>query len=284
MRFVSLAALFGGSFLFMRLAAPHFGAVVTAELRVLIAGLVLGAFVIVTGRPNPLRTHWRNFLVVGTFNGGIPYVLFSYAAIHIPAGYSAILNSLMPIWAAFFSASLLGERLGWRVFAGVLVGVAGVMLLVQLGPVVPSRELVIAALACIVATASYGFAGTYTKKHLAGLPAYGAAANTMLAAAAVLAPAALVTLPAATPPAIAWVGIGGLAFLCSALAFFIYYQLIARIGATQISAVAFLLPAFGIFWGWLFLDEPVTLAMLAGFLLVAVAAGLVLGIGPFRPR
>jgi drug/metabolite transporter (DMT)-like permease len=282
LRFISLAALFGASFLFMRLAAPHFGAILTAELRVLIAGVVLAAYVIATRRPLLTREHWRGFLVVGAFNTGIPFVLFAWAAIHIPAGYSAILNSLMPIWAACFASLMLGERLGWRVIAGVAVGVTGVSMLVQLGPVALEREVVLAALACVAATACYGFAGTFTKKHLAGLPAHGAAANTMLFAAAVLAPAALGALPDGAPPALAWFAVVSLALFCSALAFFLYYQLIARIGATQISAVTFLLPAFGIFWGWLFLDEPVTLAMLGGFVLVAIAAGLVLELGPFR--
>ncbi len=209
-------------------------------------------------------------------------MLFAYAAIHIPAGYSAILNALMPVWAAFFSAFMLGERLTWRVFAGVATGMAGVAMLVQLGPVVINSELVLSAAACILATVCYGFAGTFTKKYLAGLPAHGAAANTMLFAAALLAPFALFSLPSAAPPPVAWLAVGALGVFCSALAFFIYYQLIARIGATQISAVTFLLPAFGIFWGWLFLDEPVTPAMLGGFALVGIAAALVLGIGRLR--
>ncbi|MCL4720559.1 MAG: DMT family transporter [Gammaproteobacteria bacterium] len=282
LRFLSLAALFGGSFLFMRLSAPHFGALLTAELRVLVAGSVLAAYVLLTGRPLLTRQHWRGFLVVGALNTGFPFVLFAYAAIHIPAGYSAILNALMPVWAAFFSAFMLGERLTWRVFAGVATGMAGVAMLVQLGPVVINSELVLSAAACILATVCYGFAGTFTKKYLAGLPAHGAAANTMLFAAALLAPFALFSLPSAAPPPVAWLAVGALGVFCSALAFFIYYQLIARIGATQISAVTFLLPAFGIFWGWLFLDEPVTPAMLGGFALVGIAAALVLGIGRLR--
>jgi drug/metabolite transporter (DMT)-like permease len=282
LRFISLAALFGASFLFMRVAAPQFGAILTAELRVAIAGLVLTAYTLTTGRPMLTRERWRDFLVVGAFNTGVPFALFSYAAIHIPAGYSAILNALMPIWAAFFSAAMLGERLTWRVFAGVAVAMAGIAMLVQLGPVEIDRKLILAAFACVLATVCYGFAGSYTKKYLAGLPAHGAAANTMMWAAALLAPAALANLPEAPPPALAWLAVASLGLLCTALAFLVYYQLIARIGATQISAVTFLLPAFGIFWGWLFLGEPVTAAMLGGFALVAIAAGLVLGIGPFR--
>ncbi|GMW07584.1 MAG: membrane protein [Nevskiales bacterium] len=284
LRFVALAALFGGSFLFMRIAAPHFGAIVTAELRVGIGGAVLAAVTLLSGRRMPARERWRDFMVVGAFNAAVPYALFSYAAIHIPAGYSAILNSLMPISAAFFAAAMLGERLTWRLFAGVAFGVGGVTLLVQLSPVGATPERMLAAGACVLATVCYGYAGAYTKKHLAGLPAHGAAASTMLSAAALLAPLALVNLPAQAPPPSAWGAVTGLGLLCTALAFLIYYQLIARIGVTQISAINFLLPAFGILWAWLFLDEPVTLGMVAGFALVVVAAALVLGIGPFRPR
>lgn len=282
LRFIALAALFGLSFLFMRLAAPQFGALLTAELRVLIAGLVLAAWTLLSGSGMLTRGRWRHFLVVGAFNAGVPFALFCYAAIHLPAGYSAILNALMPIWAACFAAAMLGEKLTWRVFAGVAAGLAGVSMLVQLGPVAIGRDVILAAFAAIGATVSYGFAGSYTKKHLAGLSAPAAAANTMLFAAAVLAPVALLALPDRSPSPGAWGAVLALGLLCTALAFYIYYQLIARIGATQIAAVTFLLPAFGIFWGWLFLDEPVTAAMLGGFALVGIAAGLVLGIGPFR--
>lgn len=283
LRFLLMAALFGASFLFMRIAAPHFGGLATAELRVLIAGIVLAAVVILAGRPLLTRRHWRPFLVVGAFNTGIPYALFAHAAIEIPAGYSAILNSIMPIWAAAFAAVMLGERLDWRIVAGVASGLAGVAMLVQLGPVTVTPAVLEAALACLLGTACYGYAGAYTKKHLAGLPALAAAANTMLFAAVLLMPLTLANLPAQQPPVGAWLAIAGLGLLCSALAYYLYYQLIARIGATQIASVTFLLPAFGVFWGWLFLDEPVTTATFGGFFLVALAAALVLGIGPFRP-
>jgi drug/metabolite transporter (DMT)-like permease len=268
----------------MRIAAPHFGALVTAELRVVIASTVMIAYTIATGRDLMVRRHWRGFLVVGAFNSGIPFALFCFAAIYIPAGYSAILNALMPISAALFSAFMLGERLTWRILGGVAAGIGGTALLVQLGPVALTSEVLLAALACVTATVCYGFAGTFTKKYLAGLPAHAGAANTMCFAALVLLAPALLTLPESSPPLRAWLAVTGLALFCSALAFFVYYQLIVSIGATQIAAVTFLLPAFGIFWGWLFLDEPVTLSMLGGFVMVAIAAGLVLGIGPFRPR
>jgi drug/metabolite transporter (DMT)-like permease len=283
-RFVLLGALFGASFLFMRIAAPHFGAFCTAEVRVLLAGVLLAIGARAIAQPLRMRENWRKFLIAGAFNNAIPFALFAYAAIHIPAGYSAILNALLPIFAAFFSAAMLGERLTWRVFAGVIFALAGIALLVRLGPVEVTTEVLVSALACALATLCYGFAGPYTKKNLTGLPPVAGAANTMLAAAAVLLPAAALSVPGAMPPLGAWLAVASLAFFCSALAFILYFQLIRSIGATQISAVTFLLPAFGIFWGWLFLGEKVTVPMLGGFVLVAIAAGLVLGIGPFSPR
>lgn len=268
----------------MRIAAPHFGPWWTAELRVGIAGSVLTGYTILTGRKLRILQQWRGFLVAGAFNCAVPFALFAYAAMHIPAGYSAILNALMPIWAAFFSALMLGERLTWRVFAGVVTAIAGISMLVRLGPVPMNAEMLLAALACVLATVCYGYASTFTKKYLTGLPADAGAANTMVFAALVLFPAALLNVPPAMPPVSAWLAVCALALFCSALAFFIYFQLIVSIGATQIAAVTFLLPAFGILWGWLFLSEPVTPAMLGGFVLVAVAAALVLGLGPFRRR
>jgi drug/metabolite transporter (DMT)-like permease len=283
-RFIVLGALFGASFLFMRIAAPHFGPFATAEVRVLIAGSLLAALARSLGEPLRMRENWRRVLVAGAFNNAIPFALFAYAAIHIPAGYSAILNALLPIFASFFSAAMLGERLTWRVFAGVVFAVSGIALLVRLGPVEVTTEVLIAAFACVLATLCYGFAGPYTKKHLTGLPPVAGAANTLLAAAAVLVPVAALSLPPTAPPLGAWLAVTALAVFCSALAFILYFQLIRRIGATQISAVTFLLPAFGILWGWLFLGEKVTVPMLGGFVLIAIAAGLVLQIGPFSPR
>ena len=123
LRFVSLAALFSLSFLFMRVAAPHFGAIVTAELRVLIAGVLLTALTLATGREMGTRRDWRAFLVAGGLNTAIPFALFAYAAMHIPAGYSAILNSLMPIWAAFFAAFMLGGFALVALAAGLVLGI-----------------------------------------------------------------------------------------------------------------------------------------------------------------
>lgn len=282
--FVALAAIWGASFLFMRIAAPYFGVWWTAELRVALAALAMAGVALGTGRAMLTRRHWRGFLVVGTFNSAIPFALYAYAALHLPTGYSAILNALTPLWGALFAAWMLGERLTLRVVAGVALALAGVSLLVKVGVGALDAHALAAVAACLAATACYGFAGAYTKKALSGVATFAIATNSQLFAAVVLLPAAAWQLPAANPPLQAWWAMLLLALLCSAVAYFLYFALIARLGPTRATTVTFVVPAFGMLWGWLLLGEPVTLAMLLGFALVLAATALVMGFGPFAAR
>jgi drug/metabolite transporter (DMT)-like permease len=282
--FFTLAAIWGASFLFMRIAAPHFGALWTAELRVAFAWLTLVVLFVLTARPLFVRSHLKHFWVVGAFNSGIPFALFSFAALHIPAGYSAILNAIVPLWAAVFSALLLGERLTWRVALGALIAMAGISLMVKLGPVSFSGNTLLAVLACVLATACYGFAGTWTKKHLPGVPGHVSATNSQLFAALTLLPLALLDVPQQMPPVAAWGAVLALAVFCSALAYVLYFRLLTKMSATKATTVTFVIPAFGILWGWVFLSEPITLTMLLGFALVLVATAMVMGLGPFAVR
>lgn len=282
--FFLLAAIWGASFLFMRIAAPHFGAWMTAELRVAIAWLVLFVFFALSGRALFVRSHLKHFWVVGAFNSGIPFACFSFAALYIPAGYSAILNAIVPLWAAVFSALLLGEKLTWRVSAGALLAMAGIAMMVKLGPVQFSGNTLLAVLACVFATACYGFAGAWTKKHLPGVPGHVSATNSQLFAALTLLPFAAANVPAYMPPLPAWGAVLALAVFCSALAYVLYFRLLTRMSATKATTVTFVIPAFGILWGWVFLNEPITLTMMLGFALVLIATALVMGIGPFAPR
>jgi drug/metabolite transporter (DMT)-like permease len=276
--FITLAAVWGASFLFMRIAAPYFGVWWTAELRVAIAFIVMAAVGIATQRALLTREHWRKFLVVGAFNSAIPFALYSYAALHLPTGYSAILNALTPLWVAVFAALLLGEAFTLRVFIGVLVALAGVSLLVNADHAALTSASFLPVLACVCATVCYGFSGAFTKKHLTGVPSFANAANSQLFAALLLLPVAAMQWPAAAPPAKAWAVVVPLAVLCSALAYFMYFALIARLGPTKATSVTFVIPAFGMLWGWLFLHEPITLSMMAGFALVLIATLLVMNI------
>src|SRR6478735_11052023 len=162
-RLLVLAAIWGASFLFMRLIAPVLGALWTAELRVALAGVAMLAFMAATKRAMHFRANWRQYLILGTLNSALPFALFSYAALTLPAGYSAIVNATSPLWGALVGAVVLGEKLTARKLAGLAIGVVGVAFLVRLGPAQFSPQVMIAALACLTAALCYGIAGAYSK-------------------------------------------------------------------------------------------------------------------------
>ncbi len=121
-RLVSLAAIWGGSFIFIRVLAPALGPILTAASRVLIAGAVLVIYCRATGFSADLARYWRQYLVIGVVNSALPFVLYAFAALHIPASYSVILNSTTPLFTALLAVPLLGERLTWAKLAGLVAG------------------------------------------------------------------------------------------------------------------------------------------------------------------
>jgi len=272
----ALAAIWGASFLFLRIAAPSFGAVPLAEARVALAGLALAAYALVRGRELPRRADWRAHLVIGAFNSGIPFALFSFAALHIGASYMAVLNATSPLFGALFGAALGQERIGPGKVAGMALGIAGVALLVGLGPVEVSAWTLASAAACLAAAACYAFAGHYARRRGTAISPLSLALGSQLGAAAVLAPAAVLTLPAAVPPPEALASVLALALVCTAAAYLAYFRLLVRVGPMRALTVTFLIPVFGVLWGALFLDERITASMLAGCATVLLATVVVL--------
>lgn len=273
---VGLAAIWGGSFIFLRIAVPSFGALLLAETRVLLAGVALLAYALAIGRALPRLADWRTHLFIGAFNSGIPFALFAFAALHIGASYMAVLNATSPLFGALFGVMLGRERVGPGKIVGMLLGIAGVALLVGLGPVAVTGWTLAAAAASLAASASYGFAGHFAKAHSAAMTPLTLALGSQLGAAAVLAPPALLTLPDAPPTSGAIAAAAALALVCTAAAYLAYFRLIVRIGPVRALTVTFLIPVFGLLWGALFLGEKITASMLAGCATVLVATRLVL--------
>jgi len=278
-RLVALAAIWGGSFIFIRVLAPALGPILTAATRVLIAGTVLVAYCRVIGFDAGLARYWRQYLVIGVVNSTLPFVLYAFAALHIPASYSVILNSTTPLFTALLSVPLLGERLTRAKMAGLVAGAAGVALVSRAGPVVPDRWFGAAVAACLAATICYAASSIYMKKHAAGAKPLAIAGWSQVFAGLVLLPLVPFVPPpgAITPLVVA--NVLGLALVCSSIAYVLYYRLIADVGPTRALTVAFLMPAFGMLWGALFLDETITLPMIAGCVLIVGGTGAVL-----RPR
>ncbi len=281
-RLVTLAAIWGGSFIFMRVLAPVLGPIITAELRVLIAGLALMLYFRMIGFDMEFRKHWKQYLLIGGVNSGIPFFMYSFAALHIPASYSVILNSSSPLWSAILSVFWLKEKLTWLRSLGLIVGAAGVFLVVNVPPAEVDSWFLISVLACLVATLCYGFSAVYIKRFGKSLKPMAIAGASQLMAAFVLIPA----IPAfpmrgEITPFIA-LNVLALALICSAVAYLLYYRLIADVGPTKALTVTFLMPLFGIIWGVMFLHEQLTMAMIGGMALILLGTGLVLNIVKLR--
>jgi drug/metabolite transporter (DMT)-like permease len=285
-RLFALAAIWGGSFIFMRVLAPALGAFATADLRVLIGGLVLALYARLIGLNANWREHWRHYVVIGLLYSGVPFILFAFAALHLPASYSAIINSLTPLFAAVFAAWWLSERLTGGKVAGLVLGIAGVALVAWRGGAPHDPMMPWAVLACVGATICYGLAGAYTKKYASHVRSLAIATFSQLASGLVLLPLAIARPPTGPYNVTIALNLLGLAVLCSAVAFVLFYRLIADVGPTRAMTVTFLVPGFGMLWGVLFLGEHVSLTMLAGFALI-IAGTLAVGgtlKSLFRPR
>lgn len=277
-----LGAIWGASFLFMRLGAADFGALALSFLRVAGATLLLLPLLAWRGELPALRQHWRAIAVVGVINSALPFVLFTLAAMVLATGLMAVFNATAPIWGAFFAWVWLGEKLDRGRLLGLGIGISGVVGLAwgkagfTVGAGGMSPALGIAA--CVAATALYGLAANYTRKRLTGVAPMALAAGSQLSATVVLALPALWAWPAVPVSATAWGAALLLAVLCTGLAYVLYFRLIAHAGATNAISVTFLIPGFAIGWGWLIIGEQPTVGMLAGCAVILLGTALATGL------
>ena len=276
-RLLILAAIWGGSYSLMRVVAPVLGSAGTAWFRIVLAGSLLFFYAHAIGVPLEWGKWWKKFLWIGALNSAIPFTLIAYAMKSMPANYGAIINTLSPLFGAVFAYFMLGEAFGWRKFAGIVLGFLGVALLVRLGPIPVTFDVLMGVLACTAATACYGYIVVYTKKHTAGAPMLGMASGALLLPGLLMTPLAIPSLPSVLPP---WQVIACalvLAIVCSGIAYLLYFRLIRDVGPTKAITVTFLVPLFGVLWGVLFLHEEVTLTTLAGGAMILAGMTLVLG-------
>lgn len=275
-RLVVLAAIWGGSFIFMRVLAPVLGPVITADLRVLIAGIALILYFRVIKFDPEWRRYWRQYLLIGAINSALPFFLFSFAALHIPASFSVILNSTSPLFSAILSAIWLGDRLTARKILGLLIGAAGVVLVVRIGAVQTDGTFMLAIAACTLAAICYACTAIYIKKSDSGAKPMGIAGASQLTAGILLIPAIPFspTRGLVTPSVIGEVL--AFAILCSAIAYLLYFRLIADVGPTKALTVTFLMPVFGMIWGAIILHETISAPMIIGAGLIILGTGLVL--------
>ena len=273
-----LAALWGGSFLFMRYAVPDFGVVPLIWLRVALASVCLLPLLLLKRQFGALRQQAGALTVMSLFNSGLPFLLIAWATLSITAGLASIMNAMTPVFTALIGALWLGDRLDGRRSLGLLLGLAGVALLAADKADFRPGGSGWAIVAMLLATACYGFAANHTRRYLQGVPALVNATGTQLVSALVLLPPALWSWPERMPGLGPWLAALVLGVACSALAYVLFFRLIARVGASRAVTVTFLVPVFGTLWGALFLGEPVTASMLAGGAVVLLGTGLATGV------
>ncbi|HZZ94117.1 MAG TPA: DMT family transporter [Usitatibacter sp.] len=278
LRLVVLAALWGGSYLFMRFAVPYFGPVALIEVRVAIAGAALVLFVRATRESVGWKAYWRGYLFVGSIGLAAPFVLIAQGLTAIDASTAAILNALSPLFATIVAAVWTGERVTAAKAAGIALCLVGTAVLVGWTPAPMTPRQLLAAGCCVLATALYGYTIVFTKVKLKGAKPMATAAATMVVATLTLLPFTPLDRHYAAIPMAAWMSALGLALLSTAFAFILYYRLIADVGPVKTITVTLLVPVFGMLWGVLLLGEPLTAGRLAGCAIILAGCSLILGL------
>jgi drug/metabolite transporter (DMT)-like permease len=273
-----LGAIWGASFLFMRVAAPEFGAIPLIAARVGIGTMFL---VLVLARRGGLPHLYRNvthLTLLGAINTAIPFSLFAYAVLFVTAGFASVLNSTAPLFGALVAFIWLRDRPAPARIAGLIVGFAGVLVLVWGRVSVRGDGGGTAVLAGLSAAVLYGISANYTKKKMSHIDPLVIATGSLIAATVLLLPLAWLYWPAVPPGRVSWVSTVLLGVICTGIAYIMYFRLLSRIGPAKTLAVTYLIPAFGVLWGRMLLDEPITASMIVGCAIILVGTTLATGV------
>jgi drug/metabolite transporter (DMT)-like permease len=280
----ALALIWGGAFFLINVAVHHVPPFTYVLLRLSIAAAAMWAMLWWRGETLKLpREAWRAILLLALLNNALPFTLFGWAQTHIASGLASILNATTPIWgvivAHVFTAD---ERITPRKLAGVLVGFAGVA--VMIGPGLAGSlggSGVLAELACVTAALAYALAGVWARRFKAmGVSPFSVTTGQLSAGAVMMLPVALISdhpWSMALPPIQAWAAIAALAILCTALGYVLYFRLIDRAGATNALLVTLLVPPTAILLGVLFLGEVISPTDFAGLALIALGLAAIDG-------
>jgi drug/metabolite transporter (DMT)-like permease len=295
LQLIVLAALWGASFLFIRVGVAEFGVAPLMAVRVGIGALFLLAMLIarrpIAQTARTMRERALPLFIVGILNSAAPFCLFAFAELTLSAGATSVINATTPLWGALVAYLWLKDRLTTMRTIGMAIGFAGVLVLVW-NQIAPSHDAsaalpvqgLLAAAAALLASALYGVAANFAKRHLMDVDPMTNAAGSMIAATIALAPIAFFTWPAAHVSRDAWHAVLALGIGCTGIAYFLYFRLVAAAGPARAMTVTFVIPLFGILWGALFLHEHVSLVMLEGCAVVLLGTALATGVIKRIPR
>jgi drug/metabolite transporter (DMT)-like permease len=283
-----LSAIWGASYLFIKVGVEDFEPAVLMDLRLLIATPFLLAFLAARSGARraaaEIRSAWRIGLVLGTINAALPFTLIAWGEQYVDSGVAAIANATVPIFVVLLAIRFRpSERASGLRLAGILLGLAGVAVLAGGNPDA-GWWAVAGTLAVVLASFLYAVSGLYAQGHAAVLSAPVLAAVTTLAGGLVLLPFALAQLPSDSPDWEAVASVLALSLLGTAFAQLVLFRMLRHFGASRVSLVTYLLPGFALFYGAVLLDEPVTAAVVAGLVLILLGVALGSGLLSLRRR
>ena len=274
---IALGAIWGGSFMFMRVAAPEFGVFALVEVRTVLATAVMAPALFIMGDLRDIKRFFWPICLIGAVNTAIPFSLFNYSSLYLEAGVNAILNATAPMFGALVAYFWLQDKLNKTAILGLLCGFVGVAVISE-QKVSGGQLSVMPIVAACLATTCYGLAACMMKRFLQGVKPLAVAAGSQATASVMLLPLAIVTWPQTMPSANGWLNAIGLAVLGTGIAYILYFQLIANIGPAKAITVAYLVPLFGILWGLILLGETMSVQTLVGGALILGGVALTTGI------
>lgn len=282
LRLILLAAIWGASFLFMRIAVPQFGAINTAFLRVFFGFAGLAVILFMLKSSFDFKGKFKSSVILGVINSGLPFLMYCLAAKWLPAGYSAILNATTPLMGALVGFSFFAEKLTLRKWAGMLLGFVGIIVITTIGEASSADKKIAGVIACLIATGCYGVASFLTRRWISnkgGLDPKIVAFGSQMGASIFLMPFFLWST--SIGPTVnwlqqeAWISVIAVGVICTAFAYILYFRLIADVGPLRSLTVTFLIPPFGVLWGYMVLGEIINNGFIIGAAIIGVAVWMV---------
>lgn len=273
-----LAAIWGASFIFMKIGGPDFGPFLFMAMRTLVASLFLLPLVYLKKQQSALIGYSQKIFIVGLLNTAIPFVLFGWATLSLSAGNTAVLNGTTPMFGAIIAYFWLKDKLSLSAIIGICIGFLGVYFLMFDKITTNTGNVILPTLAVMLAAFCYGLSANYTKKYLQGISPLALAAGSQISATIVLLPISMFFLPSALPSNSSIMAVIALGIMCTGIAYIMFFRLIAAIGPAKTISVTYLIPIFGIIWGVIFLDESVTFWTFVGGGLIFTGVALTTGV------
>jgi len=272
---ISLGAIWGSSFLFLRIASPIVGSLVITDARVFLGASVLLTYALVAKRKLTKEFPLHRIIILAITNCAAPFALIAYAETHLTAGLGAILNGTAPLFAALLNFIVFKQNYKWYQYLGIISGICGVAILVFGNSMSVSIDSKFAVAAVLLAAFFYGIGGIYASHFFKGCRPINMAFFQQLTAAVLLLPLAIWQFNPIMPSIHIILVILALGIVCTGVAYILYFNLICSVGAAKTLTVMYLVPVFGVLWGFVFLHEKLFWSELIGLVIILFSIFLI---------